>query len=323
MAVGRRRGPSLTASVDDPPGELAPAASETPPASIELLRGLRLLGLASREARLYLALAQAGPAHARDLARGARLHRATTYRALLRLVRRGLVAGNGSRPQQFVSLAPEAVFRRLGSFLREEEEVVQDIADVYGRWSNGSNGSNTATGHRPLSWLVTSTSDSASHHFGHPALAMLAAARHSVAVMAHLPSIGPRYRFQLAAELSRLARGLVRTRVITDVTMADRRFLRTFAREGPNYGGALEVRYFTPVAAHFYVIDDRILVRFPVQIELGHTSDTGVATEEPMRIRTQLARFEGTWTESTAATARAVPPPFGPQNLPWSRTNLS
>jgi sugar-specific transcriptional regulator TrmB len=266
----------------------------------ELLRGLRLIGISSREARLYLALAQIGPAAARDVARISRVHRATTYRGLARLTRRGLVAGTGTRPQGFVSLAPETIFRRLASFLREEEEIVGSLAEVYGHWASAVPGVPA----RSHSWLVSADPPREPSPFGHPALTMLAGARRSVELMVHPASMAAKYRGQLAAVLTRLVRSGVRTRVISDVTMVDRRFLRGFVRDGTGEAPSLEVRHFTPAAAHFYVIDERLLVRFPVRVESGRTSETGVVTDEPMRIRTQLARFEGIWAEATASRAR-------------------
>ena len=273
----------------------------------ELLSGLRLLELSPREAALYLTLCRRGPVEVRRVGGEARIHRATTYRLLSRLTRRGLVLAESVRPRRYVALPPEAVLRRVSSFLHEEEEVVLAIAEIYAKWASGL--LPAASG--PRSWLVP-TMGSVGERFPEPSvLELLARGRHSLELMFRPSTSGLTYRTRLRSALARLVRSGVHTRLLIDASIAGLRFERALVAEVGSFGGPLEVHHYTPAGAHFYVVDGRLLLRLPALSERAGPSETAVVTDDPTRVRMQVARFEALWTEAaTSPKARGHPLPF-------------
>ncbi len=270
----------------------------TPPP--ELVAGLRLLQLPSREATAYLTLGRLGPSEVGRLAGAVQLHRATTYRVVSRLIRRGLVAGDGRRPQRYASLPADVLLRRLAASLRECEELVLAMAEIYARWGSCSPTVAPDGG----SWLIPPPTHESG--FGsHPVLRLLAMARHRIDAVFPSSVVGPRYRSGLLGVLTRAARVDVRVRVVTDASLSGRRFERGVHRETIAGPGSIDARHFTPGGAHFYLVDERILLRFPTLPRPGSFLETAVATNDPNQVLTQRARFETLWSESVRApTAR-------------------
>ena len=280
----------------------APLAPEhAPPAdahsAASLVQGLRLIGMPSREARLYLTLVR-GPLGVREAAEVAGLHRATAYRVLLRLLDRGMVAGDGRSPQRFHAVAPDVLLHRLQALYQEESEVAALLAEVYGRWVVSSLASgapadpNTADHPRIIS---------AEGRAPHPALTELGDARQSVDVLVRPLSISLAYRNGLARTLGRLGRQGVRVRVVTDATPADYRFAAAMVRDAGDRTGSVQVRHFTPVIGQFYLIDGRRLVRLPTLGVFGRAPQVAVVVVDLPRVRAQVARFEALWTEGSGA----------------------
>jgi hypothetical protein len=272
-----------------------PAAD--PPSPSSLVQGLRLIGMPSREARLYLALVR-GPLGVREAAETAGLHRATAYRVLLRLLDRGMVVGDGRSPQRFHAVAPDVLLHRLNGLFQEEAEIAALLAEVYGRWvvsSLSAGATMEATpGDRPHIL-------SAEGRAPHPVLAELAGAHHSVDVLVRPLSMSLAHRTGLARTLGRLARQGVRVRLVTDATPADYRFAAAMAREAGDRASAVQVRHFTPVVGHFYAIDGRRVIRLPTLGVFGRAPQVAVVVDDLPRVRAQVARFEAFWTEGSGA----------------------
>jgi sugar-specific transcriptional regulator TrmB len=282
-----------------------PAPARAPPAPppaeprfpSSLVQGLRLVGMPSREARLYLALVR-GPLGVRDAAEAAQLHRATAYRVLLRLLDRGMVVGNGRSPQRFHAVAPDVLLHRLQGLFQEEAEIAALLAEVYGRWVVASSSpavpSDAAVGDRPR---ILSLEGRAPQ----PALVELAEARQTVDVLVRPLSMSLAHRTGLARALGRLARQGVRVRVVTDATPADYRFASAMVREAGDRTTTVQVRHFTPVIGHFYTIDARRVIRLPTLGMFGRTPQVAIVVEDLPRVRAQVARFEALWTEGSGA----------------------
>ncbi|MCI4372839.1 MAG: helix-turn-helix domain-containing protein [Thermoplasmata archaeon] len=267
------------------------------PSPASLVQGLRLIGMPSREARLYLALVR-GPLGVREAAETAGLHRATAYRVLLRLLDRGMVVGDGRSPQRFHAVAPDVLLHRLNGLFQEEAEIAALLAEVYGRWVVASLSTGptveAAGSERPR---ILSGEGRAPH----PVLAEIGEARQSLDVLVRPLSMSLAHRTGLARTLGKLARQGVRVRVVTDATPADYRFATAMAREAGDRTNAVQVRHFTPVVGHFYAIDGRRVIRLPTLGVFGRAPQVAVIVEDLPRVRAQMARFEAFWTEGSGA----------------------
>lgn len=259
-----------------------------------LVHGLRLLGMSSHEARMYLALLR-GPVGARTAAEIAGLHRATGYRVLLRLLDRGLILGNGRTPRGFQAVAPSTLFQRLELFYRDEIDLAAFMVDAFsGRPEAAYGPSVSMAGPGEPPRILASESES-----NHPALAELAEARHALALLVRPLSTPLSYRMALARTLGQLARRGLHIRMITDATPADYRFYRAILKAAGSVPSMMQVRHYSPMAAHLYVIDRRRVVRLPTLGATSRAQPIAVSVADFGRVRAQVNRFEGLWTEAT------------------------
>ncbi len=278
------------------------AALGVPPLPSEpgLVRALRLLGMVPRESRMYLALVRV-PLGAREASALVGLHRATGYRMLVRLIDRGMVRGNGRTPQLFEAVPPQILFQRLERAYRDEAEIATLMSEsIVGvpdaRTMSPSSVSGPAERTRFLCGEGLPN---------HPALAKLAEARNSAAIVVPPLSIPVPYRLALAGTIGRIARQGVNIRLILDATPADYRFALALLRESRGSTSSLQARHFAPLATHVYVIDRRRVVRFPVLGASNRHSPVGILLEDPSLVRAQVSRFESLWSE---ASGELLPP---------------
>jgi len=264
--------------------------------TVTIVQGLRLLGLSSREGKMFLALIR-GPLGAREASEHAGLHRATGYRVLLRLLDRGLVAGNGRTPQSFHAVSPSVLFRRLELFYRDETEIPGHFAEALVHGPDPS---------VPRTTLMPVPSDrprllAAEGKNQHPALLALSGAKRSATAIVRPLATPVGYRLGLARALGQLARRGVSVRLITDATPADYRFSRAIHREAGGPSGSLQVRHYCPLAAHVYTIDRERVIRLPTLGASSRISPVAVLLDDAGRVRAQVSRFEGLWAEAYGA----------------------
>jgi hypothetical protein len=276
----------------------SPATPEFPPG---LDRVLLSLGFSEREARLYLVLLRSGPLEAREAAGSATLHRATAYRALLRLLMRGVIAGDGRTPQRFQAVGIDIILARVGTFLREEEELnvlaVQAAKASVLPSEHGRAGDATHSAHGP-EFLSRPPSGA------HPALLKVSGARRTVDIMFRPLAAPPSYRAALVQTITRLIRSGVYVRLVLDATVADRRMMERLSREGVAGSPAFQVRHFTPLGAHSYIVDGARSIRFPILGILTRTGDVAILSDDPERVSTEVGRFEAVWSRATSALGR-------------------
>ncbi len=271
-------------------------ASDTGPRPPEnparLVASLRLLGLSSREAKMYLALLR-NPLGAREASEVAGLHRATGYRVLLRLLDRGLVAGNRRNPQSFRGANPSVLFRRLELFYRDETEIPGYFAEAMNGSVGPSVGGSTpgpAPHDRP--WILSGDGRTT-----HPAIVALSEAKRSVTAVVRPLTTPVAYRAALAKTLAQLARSGVSVRLLTDATPADYRLCRAVYREAGAVPPNLLVRHYCPIAGHAYTIDRQRVLRLPSLGASSRNPPLAVVIDDPGRVRAQVSRFEGLWAE--------------------------
>ncbi len=276
-----------------PPSRLpVPGTAGSPDAG--MVAGLRILGLPRRHARLLLALAQGTPLGAREIRRRGGRPRATAYRVLARLADRGLVTTDDRMPRRFRAVPPERLFERYQRFLREEEETMAALADAYTVVpSPGPKAPGPMPGTPSRPRLLSPAGSEP-----HPALAELAAARHSVHLLFRPLAVSAAYRRALMLTLARLVGHGVAIRAVTDAAPVDRRMATRLLHEANGGAHLIELRHYAPVLAHLYLIDEQLSVRFPVLSSLGRSTEVAAATGDPSVVRSQLARFVAIWHES-------------------------
>ncbi len=262
-------------------------------------------GFSEREARLYLVLLRSGSLGAREAAEAAGLHRATAYRALLRLLMRGVIVGDGRTPQRFQAVGIDLLIARVGAFLREEEEL-NDLAAQAAKAALlplEGRGETLRLPHAPQLLARPASGP-------HAALVHLAAARRTVDVMVRPLAAPPPYRAALVQTISKLVRSGVFVRLVLDATVADRRIKDRLAREGITGSPALQVRHFTPLGSHSYIVDGARSIRFPILGILTRTADVGDPDRRP---RAGLGRGRSVRGRLVPSHQRAGPSPVDAQ----------
>jgi hypothetical protein len=292
-------------------------------------RALQGFGLSPREARLYLALVTQGPIGARRATEGSGLHRATAYRVLSRLLARGLVRAERRWPREYSPIPLRVLVERHVSFLRDEIELRHWLLRAFPAAPDPAIGSLWVSrpdrlrcpppdnadrvGSIPMGvTAIGSVSDS-------PLLDQLQGARRGVDALIRPLMIPSGLRSKIAASLARTAARGLPVRVVLDYLAADRRFAALFRRERSPRVSNLEVRHFTPLGGHFYVIDGRAAVRFPILTGSTRDPDFGFVSEDRDFVGAQVTRFEAVWDDAVARRlARVLPDPEGPVATPVS-----
>jgi Sugar-specific transcriptional regulator TrmB len=266
--------------------------------TLDLASGLKLVGMPHREARLYLALS-GEPQTARRAAENARVHRATAYRLIVRLLERGLIVGDGEIPQRFRATPPELLLARLEGFLREEADLCASLAKAYTRWvQTAATGVGTGSTARPAQLL------SARGRGRDPTLTEIEGTRQTLDLVLRPINCSISFRTGLLHTLGNLMRRGVRIRMLTDATPPDQRFIAALSREGGDRTRLLLRRHVAPVGAHYYLRDREIAVRLPALGLSGHLPGIALAEHDRDRVQAQVDRFENLWGQASA--------PFGP-----------
>ena len=243
---------------------------------------------------MYRALSP-GPRSAREAVEVAGLHRATGYRVLLRLLDRGIVRDDGRNPRGFRSVEPSVLFQRLGMFYQDEAEIAGFLSEAFGRSPESL----------PAARFGGAVPDgrprilAAQGRAPHPAVVKVAEARHSVGVMIRPLASPVPYRLALSKALGQAARDGASIRLITDATPADYRFWNAVVRESGEARGNLQLRHYSPLAAHLYAIDRRRIVRLPALGGSSRAPPVAVVLEDPANVRAHVNRFEALWTEAS------------------------
>jgi len=274
--------------------------------------GFRLLGMSSREVRMYAAFLD-GPRGAREAAEIAGLHRATAYRVLIRLLDRGLIQTDGQVPRRFRAVDPTILFHRLELFYRDETEIPNCFVEAFGQ-APELRPKGPSTFPAPTGTLRVLAAEGRSTY---PAIAVLSQAKTSVAAVVHPMSNPAGFRNALARALGHLARSGVRVRLITDALPVDYRFYRAVVREAGPASASVEVRHLCPCLSQLFLIDRQTVLRIPTLGVSNRAPPIAVAVNDRARVRLYVARFEALWTEA-AGSPRTAPMGHEPMWVPAS-----
>ena len=306
-----------SAGASDPAQAVCPT-----PLGARVLRGF---GLSGREAKLYLALLEAGPSSGRRSSETSGLHRATTYRAISRLAARGLVRAERTWPREYRALPVRVVVERGIAFLRDEIELRQWLlralplrqdaaSDVPGEfsWRHFAHPPSKSPPPPTVPSVRVTAIGTGSES---PLLAELRGARRAVDALIRPLRIPSALRSRVASSLARTAMRGLPVRVALDHLTADRAFAAALERERSPHGSDVEIRHFTPLDGHLYIIDQRRAIRFPMLSSSPRGPDFGLVTEDIEFVRAQTTRFDWVWKEAVARGTlalgvpwRAIPP---------------
>lgn len=282
-------------------------------------RALEGFGLSPREARLYLTLATRGPLSGRQATESSGLRRATVYRAISRLLARGLVRAETGWPRHYTPLPLRTLVERQVAFLRDEIELRYWQLSAFAE-REPSFSVPPRPGHSGPSYLTALRDPElfAAEGIGltvlgagadSPLLEVLAAAQRGIDALVRPLQIPARLRPKIAAGLARAAARGYPVRVILDYQTADRRFAVGLRRELTSNASNLEVRQFTPLGGHLYVVDQHTVLRFPVLSSSIKDPDSGIIATDPGFVRNQQARFEAIWEGAVSPSAVILPGP--------------
>ena len=261
-----------------------------------MAQGFRLLGMTPREARVYLALRDSSRG-AREATQAAGLHRATGYRVLKRLLDRGLISGDGRKPQRYHALDPAVLFHRLEQFYRDETEIPSFLAESFGSRGAAPTPSYVSNGGVPPAVRVLAAEGRAVH----PALLELSQAKHSLSVVVRPLATPAPFRSSLARTFGRLARNGVRVRLVCDATPADHRFCTAMLREAKGAPTPIHVRHYSPVVSNFFSIDRQRVVRLATLGVPNRKPPVGISIDDVNSVRALVSRFESLWSEAIPA----------------------
>jgi hypothetical protein len=269
---------------------------------------LQGFGLSAREARVYLTLITRGPLGARRATEYSGLHRATAYRVLSQLLNRGLVRVERRWPREYHPVPLRVLVERNVAFLRDEIELRHWLLRAFppapepgaaGRTPSrvdhargtGFGDSERAT---ELPMGVTSIGSVAES----PLFERLQAARRGVDALIRPLTIPAGLRSKIAGSLGRTAARGQPVRVVLDYLAADSRFAALLRRARSPPAAGLEIRHYTPLGGHCYIVDGKTALRFPVPSGGWKDLDFGFVSENVDFVRTQQARFEAIWDDA-------------------------
>jgi len=258
----------------------------------EEIRALQLLGLASYEAKAYLALIRTGPVSAGKLAFYAHVPRSKLYGTLRGLEQKGLVHVAPSKPETFTAVSPLAVLKAKAEEISDQAaaglEIVQRLAEEYALKVNSS-GLELPTEANEL-WHIDGR-----RHIYQSVGKMLRRAAKSVSYYATPAGLVRAYKAH-ADYLENVGKRGVTVRLLAQTTKE----IRSVASE---LATVIKIRRTTkPLGANFVCIDGRELVvieNSPDDFNVEKGGDRAAWTTNKLLVQLYESLFEGVWENSS------------------------
>jgi HTH-type transcriptional regulator, sugar sensing transcriptional regulator len=257
----------------------------------ELVEALAELGLNRTEGRLYVALAEAGPGTAAELARRARVPRPKAYESLGSLERRGLVSSVLGRVNRYVPTPPDEglpqllvqLEERRQAAARREQEMARRLAELLPR--------------PPEPPLQPPSGDYMEAISGRARLTetlerMMADATGEIVLMNRPPFLVPRPRWNLA-EIEALRRGTPVRTIYTPEALQDRHRWEPLLAAGGQLRVLQEVRMKLLICG-----PDQALISLR-DAATGEQSSLSTVVRHPDLVEPLRLLFEQHWSEAT------------------------
>lgn len=108
--------------------------------SESLIQALKKLNLSEKEARVYLALLELGPATPYKIAKRSRLKRPTAYVIAEELVEKGLIVQmTGEKKKQYIARSPDSYIEDVEKRVREAKQVLPELTALQRKGSDKPN----------------------------------------------------------------------------------------------------------------------------------------------------------------------------------------
>jgi len=254
---------------------------------------LERIGLSHYEALVFVNLARAGAATAREIARATGVNRVQTYRALESLEGRGLVEVTLDRPKRYAARAINDAFETIANEKRAELEGLDAIRkSLLGVWPRLARGGPQAPSVR-LQVIKGRT------QIYQTLRRFVGTAKREVLAFTTTKGIQRSYRAGVNEVLVEAMRRGVKPKLIADIDRSNAVLMSRVARYVP-------LRHADRQRGRFIIVDGESIFAFLVQDErtIRGEAETALWTNSPDFVRAHLEFFEQAWSGGTPAEGR-------------------
>lgn len=259
----------------------------------DVASALERIGLSHYEALVFVNLARAGAATAREVARASGVNRVQTYRALDSLEGRGLVEVTLDRPKRYAARAINDAFEMIANEKRAELEALDGLRkSLVSAWPRLAPGGRQGPSVRLQVIKGRVQIYQALRRF-------VGTAKREVLAFTTTKGIQRSYRAGLNEVLVEAMRRGVKPRLVTDIDRSNAALMSGVARYVP-------LRHADRQRGRFIIVDDDSIFAFLVQDErtIRGEAETALWTNSPDFVRAHLEFFQQAWTGGTPADER-------------------
>jgi len=261
----------------------------------EATTALEKMGLSHYEALVFVNLARAGAATAREIARATGVNRVQTYRSLESLEGRGLVEVTLDRPKRYAARAINDAFETIANEKRAELESLDAIRkSLLGVWPRLAR-----EGREPPSVRLQVIKGRAQIY--QALRRFVGTAKREVLAFTTTKGIQRSYRAGVNEILLEAMRRGVKSKLVVDIDSANSALMARVARYVP-------LRHVERQRGRFIVVDRESIFAFLVQDErtIRGEAETALWTNSPDFVRAHVEFFEQAWSSGMSAESRLV-----------------
>jgi len=261
----------------------------------EATTALEKMGLSHYEALVFVNLARAGAATAREIARATGVNRVQTYRSLESLEGRGLVEVTLDRPKRYAARAINDAFETIANEKRAELDSLDAIRkSLLGVWPRLSR-----EGREPASVRLQVIKGRAQIY--QALRRFVGTAKREVLAFTTTKGIQRSYRAGVNEILLEAVRRGVKPKLVVDIDSANSALMARVARYVP-------LRHVERQRGRFIVVDRESIFAFLVQDErtIRGEAETALWTNSPDFVRAHVEFFEQAWSSGMSAESRLV-----------------
>lgn len=259
----------------------------------EVVKTLQRAGLTRYEAVVFLNLAKAGLATARELALASGVDRVQTYRALESLEGRGFVEVTLDRPKRYAARAVNEVFDMLSEEKRREVESLEAVRKgLLDMWPK-------ITGRTGYARSVRLQVIKGRAQVYKTIRRLVGAAQREVLAFTTTKGLQRSYRAGINDTLLDAMQRGVKPRLIADVNPGNAALMERIAQRVP-------LRHVDHQRGRFIVMDRESILTFLIQDEgtIRGEAETALWTNSPDFVRAHVEFFEQVWADAIPAGRR-------------------
>ena len=254
---------------------------------------LERVGLSHYEALVFVNLARAGAATAREIARASGVNRVQTYRALDSLEGRGLVEVTLDRPKRYAARAINDAFEMIANEKRAELDGLDAIRkSLLGAWPRL-----VPSGRQPPTVRLQVIKGRAQIY--QTLRRFVGTAKREVLAFTTTKGIQRSYRAGVNEVIVDAMRRGVKPKLITDIDSSNAALMARVAQHVP-------LRHVDSQRGRFILVDGESIFAFLVQDErtIRGDAETALWTNSPDFVRAHMEFFEKAWASGIPAKSR-------------------